>query len=146
MPTQAALNLDPRVDVAEEARTCEVISIDQLAAARRRREQSSSDSSPLTLRCVHSDHLGHTGSCAASVPFRVVAGAWRRERLERLLADGFFRLQWRGEVWLGYGMADGQVRGVYCPEHNARRSHHYYRQAESCNGLREAGLRRLSVA
>jgi hypothetical protein len=80
------------------------------------------------------------------VPARVPAGAWQRERLERLLQDGFFRFQWRGEVWLGYGMADGHVRGVYCPVHNARRSERYYLQAETSQRVCEAGLGELSIA
>jgi hypothetical protein len=34
---------------------------------------------------------------------------------------GFFHFQWRGERWLGYGLPDGEVRGVYCPTHRAQR-------------------------
>ena len=36
--------------------------------------------------------------------------------------DQLFRFTWRGGEWLAYGLRDGRVRGVYCPEHNARRT------------------------
>jgi hypothetical protein len=38
------------------------------------------------------------------------------------MEDQFFRFMWRGAEWLAYGLRDGRVRGVYCPEHNAQRS------------------------
>ncbi len=47
--------------------------------------------------------------------------AWRRE-LERAHGHaGFFHFRWQDEVWLGYGLADGQVRGAFCPAHRAER-------------------------
>jgi hypothetical protein len=53
-------------------------------------------------------------------PVHVVEAAWRRE-LERGCThrEGFFRLTWRDGQWLGYGLHDGRVRGVYCPAHAA---------------------------
>lgn len=74
------------------------------------------------LRCVSSGYLEHGCSCTAHVPGGVARAAWRSvldSASER--ADGFFRFAWRGEVWLAYGLLDGCVRGVYCPEHSAQR-------------------------
>jgi hypothetical protein len=130
MQTQAALQPEPRTASPTSAQRCRVISIDELARTRRRREEPEADAPALTLRCVHSDYLGDGCSCQASVPAEVAVNAWRQDRLERLLQDGLFRFHWRGEVWLGYGLPDGAVRGVYCPEHNARRSERYHRQSE----------------
>lgn len=130
MQTQTALQSDRRMAAPERSSSCRIVSIDELATARRRRERPDADAPALRRRCVHSGHLDAGASCDASVPAQVVASAWQRERLEHLLHDGFFRFEWRGEVWLGYGLADGGVRGVYCPEHNARRSERYYRQSD----------------
>ncbi len=49
--------------------------------------------------------------------------AWQRE----LDASGdrearFFHFIWDGGVWMAYGLADGEVRGVYCPSHNSQRA------------------------
>jgi hypothetical protein len=45
--------------------------------------------------------------------------AWQREvRLEGA-EEGFFQFSWRSGVWLAYGLADGGVRGVFCPTHCA---------------------------
>ena len=75
------------------------------------------------LRCVSSGYLTDGCSCRTSVPASVASAAWSRE-LERSPAreDQFFRFQWNGGAWLGYGLRDGGVRGVYCPEHSARRA------------------------
>jgi len=75
------------------------------------------------LRCVSSGYLAGGCSCQATVPESVVHAAWARE-LERVDVDEdqFFRFMWRGGAWLGYGLRDGSVRGVYCPEHSARRA------------------------
>ncbi|HEX3512238.1 MAG TPA: hypothetical protein VHT27_14195 [Solirubrobacteraceae bacterium] len=72
------------------------------------------------LRCVSSGYLTHGCSCEAQVPAEVVVAAWERERAERR-GDRFFRFAWRGEAWLAYGLRNGRVRGVYCPEHRAER-------------------------
>jgi hypothetical protein len=78
--------------------------------------------SPEVLRCVSSGYLDGGCSCPASVPADVAAAAWHGELArgeER--DDRFFRFTWRGEVWRGYGLSDGYIRGVYCPSHNAER-------------------------
>ena len=75
------------------------------------------------LRCVSSGYLADGCSCQATVPASVVRGAWARELERDDVEEGqFFRFVWRGETWLGYGLRDGSVRGVYCPEHSARRA------------------------
>jgi hypothetical protein len=75
------------------------------------------------MRCVSSGYMADGCSCEATVPWSVVSEAWARE-LERAQAceDQFFRFLWRGGAWLGYGLRDGRVRGVYCPTHSARRA------------------------
>jgi hypothetical protein len=75
------------------------------------------------LRCVSSGYLADGSSCQHTVPGSVAGAAWARQ-LEQapVLEDQFFRFVWRGAEWLGYGLRDGGVRGVYCPEHNAQRS------------------------
>jgi hypothetical protein len=75
------------------------------------------------LRCVSSGYGADGSSCRHTVPGSVASAAWARQ-LEHAptLEDQFFRFVWRGEEWLGYGLRDGGVRGLYCPEHNAQRS------------------------
>lgn len=75
------------------------------------------------LRCVSSGYLSDGCSCQATIPTSVVTAAWAGE-LEQAGAreDGFFRFAWRGGLWLGFGLRDGGVRGVYCPEHSAERA------------------------
>ena len=34
----------------------------------------------------------------------------------------FFHFIADGGVWIAYGLADGDVRGVYCPSHNSQRA------------------------
>jgi hypothetical protein len=75
----------------------------------------------LPLRCVWTSHPHHEHCCRERIPVRAVAGAWRRELKLGCTHGGFFNFIWRGEVWLAYGMADGTVRGVYCPVHRAER-------------------------
>jgi len=74
------------------------------------------------LRCVSSGYLSGGCSCAAVVPAAVVQAVWQRE-LARTAAPGdcFFRFAWRGEQWLAFGLANGHIRGVYCPTHRAER-------------------------
>ncbi len=62
-------------------------------------------------------------SCRSRIARDVVADAWARE----LEAGGdrearFFHLISDGGVWMAYGLADGNVRGVYCPSHNSQRA------------------------
>ncbi len=86
------------------------------------------------LRCVSSGYLSDGCSCQATVPASVVSAAWARE-LERAPAreDQFFRFMWRDGEWLAYGLRDGRVRGVYCPEHSAMR-------AERCSFGQSVGV------
>lgn len=75
----------------------------------------------LPLQCVWTRHPTNDHRCAARVPARRAAGAWRHElELGGVRAD-FFHFEWRGEEWLAYGLPDGEVRGVYCPTHRAER-------------------------
>jgi hypothetical protein len=86
------------------------------------------------IRCVSSGYLSDGCSCQATVPSHVATAAWARELESTGAREGqFFSFGWRGGEWLGYGLGDGHVRGVYCPEHNARRAE------TSCGG-------RLSLA
>jgi hypothetical protein len=50
----------------------------------------------------------------------VVVAAWARE-LENAAGERFFHFAWGGGEWLAYGLEDGLVRGVYCPDHSAER-------------------------
>lgn len=75
------------------------------------------------LRCVSSGYLSHGCSCEAEIPAEVVVAAWARERTGGH-DDRFFRFTWRGAAWLAYGLRNGRVRGVYCPEHLAEREEH----------------------
>jgi hypothetical protein len=80
------------------------------------------------LRCVSSGYLSHGCRCHASVPAEVAAAAWSREQEAAGEEDRFFHFAWRGEVWLGYGVASAGVRGVYCPAHDAERSERSFSQ------------------
>lgn len=75
------------------------------------------------LRCVSSGYLSDGCSCQQTVPGSVAGAAWARQ-LEHTPAveDQFFRFMWRDSEWLAYGLRDGRVRGVYCPQHNAQRT------------------------
>jgi hypothetical protein len=112
--------------------SCEVISLDAVAAdARRRavvRPLPTPGAAPAPLRCVSSGYLAEDRSCAASVPAEIARAAWLREQARHPHEDRLFQFVHEGEQWLGFGLADGTVRGVYCPEHNARRAEHYYHQ------------------
>ncbi len=73
------------------------------------------------LRCVASGYLSGGCSCTTSIPTGVVVASWARERRSGAGGERFFHFSWRGESWLAYGLADGGVRGVYCPPHAALR-------------------------
>jgi hypothetical protein len=60
------------------------------------------------------------------VPAAVAAAAWEHERLAHPGEDRMFQFEFRGGTWLAFGVKNGGVRGVYCPQHNARRAEHYY--------------------
>ena len=75
-----------------------------------------------TLRCVSSGYMSGGCSCEACVPAGVACDAWQAELnrgAER--SDRLFRFAYKDQVWLAYGLRDGSVRGVYCPEHGAER-------------------------
>jgi hypothetical protein len=75
------------------------------------------------LRCVSSGYLSDGCSCRTTVRESVVAAAWARElELAPAAEDRFFRFIADDGEWLAFGLRDGRVRGVYCPEHSARRS------------------------
>jgi hypothetical protein len=75
----------------------------------------------LPLRCVSNGYLSGGCPCDQSIPIRAVAAAWGRERELGRRQAGFFHFAWRGGVWLGYGLEDGRIRGVYCPRHSSQR-------------------------
>ena len=74
-----------------------------------------------SVRCVWTCHLQDGHACEKQVPRAVMQAAWRRELEQGRDQAGFFDFAWREEVWLGYGLPDGGVRGVYCPAHRAER-------------------------
>ena len=73
------------------------------------------------IECVWSSLDGC--SCGASIPIDAVTHAWARA-LDTTgeLQDRFFHFIWEGGVWVAYGLADGEVRGVQCPSHNSERA------------------------
>ena len=74
----------------------------------------------LRLRCVSSGYLSGGSSCPHTIPAGAVIAAWGLE-LEKAGGDRFFHFTWGGGEWLAYGLEDGLVRGVYCPDHSAER-------------------------
>lgn len=81
-----------------------------------------------SLRCVWTSQGQRQGdreeghACATRIPLGVVREAWLGELREGQVLQGFFNFSWAGGVWLGYGLSDGRVRGVYCPAHCAERA------------------------
>ena len=95
-----------------------VVEMNSLARTRGSREDR-------PLRCVSSGYLAEDCSCECAVPAGVAEAAWARElALEGSGEDRLFHFAWRGEVWLAYGLAGGEIRGVYCPTHRAAREAH----------------------
>jgi hypothetical protein len=74
----------------------------------------------LRLRCVSSGYMSGGCSCPRTIPAGAVLGAWALE-LQKAAGDRFFHFTWGGGEWLAYGLEDGLVRGVYCPDHSAER-------------------------
>jgi hypothetical protein len=74
-----------------------------------------------TLQCVSSGYMSGGCSCPEAIPASVVTSAWAAELDRSPTESGFFHVQWRGHVWLAFGLADGEIRGVYCPTHRAER-------------------------
>jgi hypothetical protein len=75
----------------------------------------------VVLHCVWTDHLHGDRRCDESIPAEAVLEAWRVQKEESNMSEGFFRFSWGGGTWLGYGLPDGRVRGTYCPTHTAER-------------------------
>ncbi len=87
-------------------------------ASRRVARQSPSDP---PLRCVSSGYLSDGCSCTATIPAGVVADAWAHQKRAGVHGDRFFHFTWRSAVWLAYGLKNGRIGGVYCPQHSAER-------------------------
>jgi hypothetical protein len=96
---------------------------DLTALLGREREQDGCAPEWRVLRCVASGYLSHGCSCDAAVPAEAVVAAWARERRSHR-GDRFFSFRWNDETWLAFGLRNGLVRGVYCPEHRAQRFEH----------------------
>jgi hypothetical protein len=78
--------------------------------------------SRLPLRCVWSGSVDAC-SCSSRIDRDVVAQAWQGELDASGDREGrFFHFIGEGGVWMAYGLADGDVRGVYCPSHNSQRA------------------------
>ncbi len=76
----------------------------------------------LPLRCVWSGSVDGC-SCGSRIDREVVAQAWQRELDASADSEArFFHFISGGGVWMAYGLADGEVRGVYCPSHNSQRA------------------------
>jgi hypothetical protein len=76
----------------------------------------------LPLRCVWSGSVDGC-SCRSRIDRDVVAQAWQRELDASCDREArFFHFISGGGVWMAYGLADGEVRGVYCPSHNSQRA------------------------
>jgi hypothetical protein len=89
--------------------------------------------STLPLRCVSSG-LPDGCSCASQIAQDVVSQAWAREHEAGGDREArFFHFISDGGVWMAYGLADGDVRGVYCPSHNSQRAERS-RAASCCAG------------
>ena len=93
------------------------------ASAAHRITRSSHHDVDRPLRCVSSGYLDGGCPCRETVPLGVVTAAWSREiGRSSIPRSGFFQFVWEDRVWLGFGLEDGQVRGVYCPDHAAQRA------------------------
>jgi hypothetical protein len=73
------------------------------------------------MRCVWSGYPHYDRNCRSRIPPSVVAKAWQREMQLKGTIEGFFYFSWRTGVWLGFGLKDGGVRGIYCPTHCSER-------------------------
>jgi hypothetical protein len=90
----------------------------------------------LRLRCVSSGYLTGGCSCGCTIPANAVLAAWRRE-LEKAGGERFFHFAWGGGEWLAYGLEDGLVRGVYCPDHSAERDERSFSYGSRANATRD---------
>jgi hypothetical protein len=78
------------------------------------------------LRCVSSGYMADGCSCTRTVPASAAVAGWSAEQARGGGGSRFFHFAWKGEMWLGFGLEDGSVRGIYCPPHRAER------EARSC--------------
>ena len=108
------------------------LSVDPSTVALRRITRRSLLHGDCPLRCVSSGYLTDGHSCGSTIPLDVVRAAWDRES-ERagVRRDGFFHFVWESRVWLAFGLSNGRVRGVYCPEHTAERDKRSFAPAAS---------------
>ena len=93
------------------------------------------------LRCVSSGYLGDGCPCEETIPLGVVTAAWTRQiGRSSIPRSGFFRFVWQDGEWMGFGLEDGHVRGVYCPAHAAERDERSVSQplSGSCEAARLA--------
>jgi hypothetical protein len=73
------------------------------------------------MKCVWSGYPNYERDCRSRIPASVVIKAWQREMQLKGTVEGFFYFSWRSGVWLAFGLAEGGVRGVYCPTHCSER-------------------------
>ncbi|HWX95582.1 MAG TPA: hypothetical protein VNZ01_01935 [Solirubrobacteraceae bacterium] len=92
----------------------------------------------LRLQCVSSGYMSGGSSCPRTIAAGAVLAAWALE-LEKTAGDRFFHFTWGGGEWLAYGLEDGLVRGVYCPDHSAERDERSFSY-----GSREPATRQLA--
>jgi hypothetical protein len=110
--------LQPDPATRQPAQGVEFAAVVTDLASRRITRKSPSDP---PLRCVSSGYMADGCSCRATIPAGAATDAWAREKRSGVHGDRFFHFTWRGEVWAAYGLKNGVVRGVYCPEHTAER-------------------------
>lgn len=104
----------PTSDGSQHERSGVVIELESLRTRARQEDYAA--------RCVSSGYMSDECSCPVTIPASVVEAAWSRERAATGSRESrFFHFAWRDEVWLGFGLVDGQIRGVYCPTHRAER-------------------------
>jgi hypothetical protein len=111
-----------RHETARKGQASATVELDAVVSdisARRIMRLSSPENPP--LRCVSSGYLSDGCSCRAAIPAGVVTDAWASRQRAGVRGDQFFHFTWRAEVWLAFGLSDGRIRGVYCPEHSAER-------------------------
>jgi hypothetical protein len=84
-------------------------------------EAGSPEEAEEPMRCVWSGYPNYDRDCRSRIPASVVVKAWQREMQLKGTVEGFFYFAWRSGVWLGFGLRDGGVRGVYCPTHCSER-------------------------
>jgi hypothetical protein len=127
-------DFQPKPEASERARPAIDLAVVPDIASRRIMRKGASDP---PLRCVSSGYLANGCSCRATIPTGVVTDAWAREQRAGVRGDRFFHFTWRTEVWLAYGLRNGRIRGVYCPEHSAEREQRSLEAAPGANAPAE---------